>query len=107
MAGITRGTTPNIVVTVPMDLTGYTCFLSIGKVPGEPYFTVGNEQMTAEYGEVTKLTCTLTQEQTLACSAGSAYIQLRIVDDGAALASVMAVIEVLDVIQGGVIVDVN
>lgn len=107
MAGITRGTTPIIAITAPMDLTGYTCFLSIGKVPGEPYVTVGNDQMTVEYGEQTKLAYTLTQEQTLACSAGAAYIQLRIVDDGVALASVMAEIEVLDVIQGGVIVDVN
>ena len=107
MAGITRGTTPIIAITVPMDLTGYTCFLSIGKVPGEPYVTVGNDQMTAEYGEQTKLAYTLTQEQTLACSAGVAYIQLRIVDDGVALASVMSEIEILDVIQGGVIVDVN
>lgn len=29
--GITRGTTPSIPVTVPMNLEGYTCYLSIGK----------------------------------------------------------------------------
>ena len=49
--GITRGTTPSITVTVPMDLTGYTCFLSIGRKPKTPYLTASNDQMTATYGE--------------------------------------------------------
>lgn len=106
-AGITRGTTPIIAVTVPMDLTGYTCYLTIGKVPGEPYVTVDNSQMSAEYGEVTKLTYTLTQEQTLDCAAGDAYIQLRIIDNEAALASTMGAIEIFDVLREGVIADVN
>ena len=106
-AGITRGTTPIIAVTVPMDLTGYTCYLTIGKVPGEPYVTVDNSQMTAEYGEVTKLTYTLTQEQTLDCAAGDAYIQLRLIDNASALASSMGAIEIFDVLRGGVIADVN
>lgn len=106
-AGITRGTTPIIAVTVPMDLTGYTCYLTIGKVPGAPYVTVDNSQMSAEYGEVSKLTFSLTQEQTLDCSAGDAYLQLRLVDNGTAMATTMGKIDVLDVIQDGVIVDAN
>lgn len=107
MAGITRGTTPNIVVTVPMDLTGYSCYLSIGKVPGEPYVTVDNSQMMADYGPETKLTFKLTQEQTLDCSSGDAYLQLRLVDNDTAMATTMGKIDVLDVIQDGVIVDAN
>jgi hypothetical protein len=105
--GITRGTTPSITVTVPMNLTGYTCFLSIGRKPKAPFFTADNSQMVAEYGETSTLTFTLTQEQTLDCAAGGAYIQLRIIDDEAALASTMGAIEIFDVLRGGVIADAS
>ena len=103
--GITRGTTPSITVTVPMDLTGYTCFLSIGRKPKAPYLTASNDQMTATYGETSTLTFTLTQEQTLACKAGRALVQLRIIDGDAALASTMAEVEIFDVVKDGVITD--
>jgi len=103
--GITRGTTPSITVTVPMDLTGYTCFLSIGRKPKAPYLTASNDQMTATYGETSTLTFTLTQEQTLACKAGRALVQLRIIDGDAALASTMGEVEIFDVVKDGVIQD--
>jgi hypothetical protein len=103
--GITRGTTPSITVTVPMDLTGYTCYLSIGRKPKAPYFTADNSQMVAEYGETSKLTFTLTQEQTLACKAGKALVQLRIIDGDAALASTMAEVEIFDIVKDGEIKD--
>ena len=103
--GITRGTTPSITVTVPMDLTGYTCFLSIGRKPKAPYLTASNDQMTATYGETSTLVFTLTQEQTLACKAGKALVQLRIIDGDAALASTMAEVEIYDVVKDGVITD--
>lgn len=103
--GITRGTTPSITVTVPMDLTGYTCFLSIGRKPKAPYLTADNRQMVAEYGETSTLTFTLTQEQTLACKAGKALVQLRIIDGDAALASTMAEVEIFDIVEDGVITD--
>lgn len=105
MDGITRGTTPSITVTVPMDLMGYTCFLSIGRKPRAPYLTADNSQMVAEYGATSTLTFTLTQEQTLACKAGTAYVQLRIIDGDAALASTMAEVEIFDVVKDGVITD--
>ena len=103
--GITRGTTPSITVTVPMDLTGYTCYLSIGRKPKAPYFTADNSQMTATFGETSTLTFTLTQEQTLACKAGKAFVQLRIIDGDAALASTMGEVEIFDVVKDGVIQD--
>lgn len=103
--GITRGTTPSITVTVPMDLTGYTCYLSIGRKPKAPYLTASNDQMTATYGETSTLTFTLTQEQTLACKAGNALVQLRIIDGDAALASTMAEVEIFDIVKDGVITD--
>lgn len=104
--GITRGTTPSIPVTVPMDLTGYTCYLSIGRKPRAPYFTADNSQMTAIYGETSTLVFTLTQEQTLACKAGTAYVQLRLIDGDTALASTMGEITVFDVVKDGEIEDV-
>jgi len=103
--GITRGTTPSITVTVPMNLEGYTCYLSIGRKPRAPFFTADNSQMVAEYGETSTLTFTLTQEQTLACKAGKAFVQLRIIDGDAALASTMGEIEIFDVVKDGVIQD--
>jgi len=103
--GITRGTTPSITVTVPMNLEGYTCYLSIGRKPRAPFFTADNSQMVAEYGETSTLTFTLTQEQTLACKAGKAFVQLRIIDGDAALASTMGEVEVFDVVKDGVITD--
>ena len=103
--GITRGTTPSITVTVPMDLTGYTCYLSIGRKPKAPYLTASNDQMTATYGETSTLTFTLTQEQTLACKAGKAFVQLRIIDGDAALASTMAEVEIFDIVKDGEIKD--
>ena len=103
--GITRGTTPSITVTVPMDLTGYTCYLSIGRKPRAPYLTASNDQMVATYGETSALTFTLTQEQTLACKAGKALVQLRIIDGDAALASTMGEVEIFDVVKDGVIQD--
>jgi len=103
--GVTRGTTPSITVTVPMDLTGYTCYLSIGKKPRAPYLTASNDQMTATYGETSTLVFTLTQEQTLACKAGTAYVQLRLIDGDAALASTMAEVEIFDIVKDGEIKD--
>ena len=105
MDGITRGTTPSITVTVPMDLTGYTCYLSIGKKARTPYFTADNSQMTATYGDTSVLIFTLTQEQTLACKAGKALVQLRIIDGDAALASTMGEVEIFDVVKDGEIKD--
>lgn len=104
--GITRGTTPSIPVTVPMNLEGYTCYLSIGKKARAPYFTADNSQMTATYGETSTLIFTLTQEQTLSCKTGPAYVQLRLIKDDTALASTMGEIVVYDIIKDGEIEDV-
>lgn len=103
---ITRGTTPAITVVVPMDLTGYSCYLSVGKKARNPWFTADNTQMEAEYGEESStLIFTLTQEQTLLCNTGRAYIQLRLIEGDNAVASEMAEIYVADVIKDGEITD--
>lgn len=102
---IVRGTTPSISIKVPMDLTGYSCYLSIGKRARDPWFTADNTQMEAAYGEESILIFTLTQEQTLLCKAGEACIQLRVIEGERALASNMANITIADVIKDGEIVD--
>lgn len=103
--GITRGTTPSIPVTVPMNLEGYTCYLSIGKKARAPYFTADNSQMTATYGDTSVLIFTLTQEQTLSCKPGNALVQLRLIDGETALASTMCEVKIFDVIKDGEIED--
>lgn len=103
---ITRGTTPSITVVVPMDLTGYSCYLSVGKRARHPWLTADNEQMEAECGEESStLVFTLTQEQTLACDPGKAYVQLRLIEGDTAVASEMAEVRIADVIKDGEITD--
>lgn len=107
MASITRGTTPEITCTVAgIDLTGYSCYLTIGRREKSPWLTADNTQMTLELvGEDSKLTYRLTQEQTLACGTGSAMIQLRCIKDGLAVASGIGEIEVDGIIKDGEITD--
>lgn len=106
VVGITRGTTPSITVSVPMNLEGYTCYLSVGKKLHAPYFTADNSQMSAIYDETSTLVFNLTQEQTLACKPGAAYIQLRFIEGSTALASTIGTIEVFDIVKDGAIEDV-
>lgn len=103
--GITRGTTPSIPVTVPMNLDGYTCYLSIGRKPHEPYVTVDNSQMQATYGNTSHLMFTLTQSQTLSCKPGKACVQLRFINGDTAYASTIGEIEIFDVVKDGEIQD--
>ena len=107
---ITRGTTPEITCKVSKDLTGYTCELSIGKGAKKPYFTASNDQMTVTHSvedgqQVTTLVFKLTQQQTLACKAGDAMVQLRIILGSDAKSSDMAPITILDIIRDGEITD--
>lgn len=107
MSDIFRGTTPTIIATVEMDLTGYTCYLAIGKKANQATVVVSNDQMSIEVDEgVSILAFTLTQEQTLSLPAGDLQMQLRITDRGVALASEWVGISVGAIIQDGVIEDV-
>jgi len=104
---IFRGTTPTIIATVEMDLTGYTCYLAIGRKANQAKVIASNNQMTITVDEgVSTLTFTLTQEQTLSLSEGKAYMQIRLIDMGVALASEWVEISVGPIIQDGVIEDV-
>lgn len=107
MASITRGTTPEITCTVRgLDLTGYSCYLTVGKRERNPWFTVDNSQMELSTdGSDSVLTFQLTQEQTLSCFAGKAVIQLRCIKDGLAVASGIGEITVDGIIKDGEITD--
>jgi len=105
MASITRGTTPSPSFTVPLNLEGYTCQLSIGLIH-QPWLTVDNAQMSATYGESSStLVFTLTQKQTLRLKAGKAYVQLRLISGDTALATHPAEISIVDIVKDGVITD--
>ena len=104
---IFRGTTPTIIATVEMDLTGYTCYLAIGKKPNQAKTVASNDQMVINVeGEASTLAFTLTQEQTLALPEGDLKMQLRLIDNDVALASEWVDISVGPIIQDGVIEDV-
>lgn len=110
MADIYRGTTPTVECTVDMDLTDYSCYLSVGPKENKAWFTADNTQMTISVdtsGEtpVSILAFTLTQEQTLACKAGNALIQLRVIKDAVALATDWANISIGGIIENGEIID--
>ena len=106
VGNITRGTTPTIEIEVDIDLTDYTCVLSIGKY-GKPYVTVDNSQMTMAVSDGAS-TCAfkLTQAQSLACKKGSAIFQMRAVKDADAIVTEPIDVEIIDVIDQRVIEDI-
>ncbi len=107
MSDIFRGTTPTISVTVNLDLTGYTCYLAIGRRANHAQVVVDNTQMTITVDAgVSTLAYTLTQEQTLSLSEGDAQMQLRIIDGDTALASEWVSVSIGGILQDGVITDV-
>jgi len=106
MPTIHRGTTPTITCTVGMDLTDYSCYLAIGPKARKPWLIADNEQMIFSVeGDESTLAYTLTQEQTLECKAGKAYVQLRVIKDEVALASDFGELTIADIIEDGEITD--
>jgi hypothetical protein len=106
MSDIFRGTTPTITVTVNLDLTGYTCYLSIGRKSNQARVTAKNDQMEMSVeGNVSTLAYTLTQDQTLALSEGEAQMQLRVIEGDTALASEWVPVTIGGILQNGKIDD--
>lgn len=103
MEPITRGTTPTIELENDNDLTGYTCYLAIGK-PKKPNLVKTKTGVQGEDGK-TVVEFRLEQADTLSLKPGSAQMQLRAIKDNDAIASEIIDIEVLDVIQDGVLAD--
>ena len=102
MASITRGTTPQVTCNVAgIDLTQFVCYVSIGST-NRPKVTIQGDAVAVEYdGTDSRLTFTMTQEQTLALHEGTTNVQLRAINDGHAVASGEAKLDVLPVILDG------
>ena len=96
-----RGTTPAIVLTVDMDLTGWTVYVAI-RNGGETL--VVSEGLSVEYADnKTTIAFALTQEQTLAFSVGPCDFQVRAVKDRTAIATDIQSGYVGGIIQEGAI----
>ena len=101
---IFRGTTPEVECATSTDLTGYKIFFAIGPKPLKKWIEVNPDAISIErIDNITHITFSLTQEQTLACKVGKAYAQIRAIKDGNAIASELIPIEIMDIIKDGVI----
>lgn len=97
-----RGTTPAIVLTVDMDITAYTVYVTL-KNSGKQ-ITITNDGLTMEYAnQKTTVAFSLTQQQTLDFSVGSCEIQIRAIHDGTAIATNIETISVGRILKNGVI----
>lgn len=100
-----RGTTPTITMTADMDLTDWTVYTSIsGGKCKNGLLTFDDERLTKSYeNEITTMTITLTQEETLALDVGMVEVQLRAVKDGTAIATSIEKVPIGRILQDGVI----
>lgn len=103
MAKIMRGTTTQINATVPLDLTDYTLYLSIGDLRNPRLTITGSQIEVTVEGETSTIAATLTQADTLALKAGKTLMQLRGVKDGYSFASYTVGVTVLELVKDGVI----
>ena len=97
-----RGTTPAIVLTVDMDITAYTVYVTLKN--GGKQLTVTNDALTMEYAnQKTTISFSLTQQQTLDFKVGTCEVQVRAIKDGTAIATDIQTIDVGRILKEGVI----
>lgn len=97
-----RGTTPAIVLTVDMDITSYTVYVTLKNRSNE--LTLTNDSVVMEYDDgKTTLTFALTQEQTLKFGTGTCEVQVRAIHDGTAIATDIKTMDVNRILKEGVI----
>lgn len=97
-----RGTTPAIVLTVDMDLTAYTVYVTLKS--HSKSLTVTNDGLTMEYANSkTTIAFSLTQQQTLDFSVGTCEVQVRAIHDGTAIATDVQTLDVGRILKEGVI----
>ena len=101
-----RGTTPTLPFVIETDLTGLTPFLSF-KQSGKKVLVKTGEDLDITYGEnETRITCKLTQQETLALKSGEVVeVQVRAADQTGeeAVATTVAKLSVDRILQEGVI----
>lgn len=82
-----RGTTPALAFTIAgYDLTGYALYLTF-KSRGSDIVVKREAELDVAYdseADATTITCSLTQEDTLAMPEGEAEVELKATDDGGA-----------------------
>lgn len=97
-----RGTTPAIVLTVDMDITAYTVYVTLKNHGSE--VTLSNDSVTMELDDgKTSIAFSLTQEQTLKFGTGTCEVQVRAIHDGTAIATDIKTIDVNRILKEGVI----
>lgn len=97
-----RGTTPAIVLTVDMDLTAYTVYVTLKS--HSKSLTVTNDGLTMEYANSkTTIAFSLTQQQTLDFSVGTCEVQVRAIHDGTAIATDIQTVDIGRILKEGVI----
>lgn len=97
-----RGTTPTITLTVGADIADWTMYVSFDN--NSTVTTFEDDRLTKiANGGQTIIEITLTQEETLAFSVGSADVQIRAIKDGTAIATNIQRIDVARIIKDGVI----
>ena len=95
-----RGTTPAITLTVDMDLTSWTVYVTLKK--GGKELTLLNDALSMSYADSkTTIAFALTQEQTLAFSPGSCEVQVRAIHDGTAIATDIQSLDVGRILKDG------
>lgn len=97
-----RGTTPAIVLTVDMDITSYTVYVTLKNRSAE--LTLTNGAIVMEYeDDKTSIAFSLTQEQTLKFGTGTCEVQVRAIHDGTAIATDIKTMDVNRILKEGVI----
>jgi len=97
-----RGTTPAIVLTVDMDISSWTVYVTLKK--GAKILTLENERLTMDYANSkTSIAFALTQQETLDFSTGTCEVQVRAIHEGTAIATDIEKIDVARILKEGVI----
>ena len=94
-----RGTTPTNTFEVDRDLTGATIYITYSQ-DGKVIFEKTGSDLTVTED---KITCTLSQEDTLALKSGRVEIQIRYIQAGVADASDIIDTSVGRILKDGVI----
>lgn len=100
-----RGTTPTIALECDFDFTGWYLYVTI--VNGVKSITFENDELTMkrENGK-SKVSFTLTQDQTLAFKQGTmCEVEIRACKDGAAVATDIKSVPVDRILRDGIIND--
>lgn len=96
-----RGTTPEYELLVDMDLTGWTCFVTLRW--SEVELDLEEDRLEVTGGEQSTVRFSLSQEESLRFRPGMANIQLRAIKDGVAVATDIATVSVDRILRDGVI----